>query len=293
MKTPYNLNQKSSVTVSIDGKPHTYLVNTPEFDTIVSFIRQNDDEGLVNFVNSFKKKVESKYGDSFRVENNVVFVKNSDGSEDSLPRVLGERVREFADEDLPVGPLLKFWKRLNQNPSYDSVHRLFECLDKNNHPLLPDGRFLAWKRIRSDRKDFYSGKFDNSDGSKPSVPRNQVDDDHKTACSYGLHISSYDYAKNHYHYGEGLMVEVAIDPKDVVSVPTDYNDQKMRVTTYEVFGEVTEEDKRPLAHYDADDEEEICEDCGEDLDSCMCDVCDMCGNDLSDCSCEDTEDWDD
>jgi hypothetical protein len=35
---------------------------------------------------------------------------------------------------------------------------------------------------------------------------------------------------------------VAVDPKDVVAVPTDYDNAKMRVCRYTIVGEVAKED---------------------------------------------------
>jgi hypothetical protein len=44
-----------------------------------------------------------------------------------------------------------------------------------------------------------------------------------------------EYAKG---YSGDILVEVIISPKDVVSVPIDYNNQKMRVCRYKVLGVV-------------------------------------------------------
>ena len=54
-------------------------------------------------------------------------------------------------------------------------------------------------------------------------------------CSYGLHFCSEGYLR---HFGGDRVVILKINPRDVVSIPTDYNNTKGRCCRYEVIGEV-------------------------------------------------------
>jgi hypothetical protein len=243
-----------SVTIRAENTVKTFLKGSSEYEKAKELIKEENDQGLIDLVNSFKNAVEGA-SDKFRVENDVVYVKNADGTEEALPRELGDYLTEFVREGLPTGVILKFWERLRNNPSYDSVQRLFACLSKNHHPLLPDGKFLAWRKCRrvgNKLVDIRTGKFDNSVGQIVSMPRNQVCDDHMQACMHGLHTSSWKYAKDHYGSPTDVMIEVAVDPADVVSVPYDYNEQKMRVCKFEVLRECEEENKENLAKYGDD-----------------------------------------
>lgn len=48
----------------------------------------------------------------------------------------------------------------------------------------------------------------------------------------------YTYALNHYGSSSGTkIVKVKVHPKDVVSIPVDYNNAKMRTCGYEVIEE--------------------------------------------------------
>jgi hypothetical protein len=67
--------------------------------------------------------------------------------------------------------------------------------------------------------------------------RAEVDDDRTRTCSYGFHASAYEYAKNFMTF-EGKMVAVKINPADVVSIPADYGNQKLRCCDYTVMFEV-------------------------------------------------------
>jgi DNA-binding transcriptional regulator/RsmH inhibitor MraZ len=83
--------------------------------------------------------------------------------------------------------------------------------------------------------DLQTGKFDNHPGKTPKMDRKDVDPDRNQTCSRGLHVAAYIYAKD--FYGNGHLLEVKVNPKDVVAVPPDYNAQKMRVCEYFVVRE--------------------------------------------------------
>lgn len=169
-----------------------------------------------------------------------------DGVEVTHP-VLKETIARFVLAGEPISPIVEFVKKVRQNPSFDSQNRLLACLEKNHHPILHDGRFLAYKRINKDFKDLYTGTIDNSIGRTVTVSRNDVDDNNSKTCSHGLHVASFQYAR--YVYGnqsENPLVICAVDPADVVAVPSDYNEQKMRVCRYQVLDIAPEEEIKDL-----------------------------------------------
>lgn len=57
-------------------------------------------------------------------------------------------------------------------------------------------------------------------------------------CAAGLHVASYDYARS--FSGCPRLMLVAVDPSDVVSVPTDCECAKIRVCRYTVLQDITE-----------------------------------------------------
>ena len=144
--------------------------------------------------------------------------------------------------------VVNFFNKVVQNPSVDSVSELLGFLENSNLPITEDGCFLAWKSVRSNYTDSYSGLFDNSIGASPEMPREDVNDNKHQTCSQGLHFCSIDYLKGG-GFGsisnKPLMV-IKINPADVVSIPTDYNNSKGRTCKYVVVGEVTGETKDTL-----------------------------------------------
>ncbi len=115
---------------------------------------------------------------------------------------------------------------------------LYRFLEHNGHPLTEDGCFIAYRGVTDDFRDCRTRSIDNSVGSVVEMPREQVDDNPNNTCSYGLHVACFNYAEG---FGPKL-IEVKVNPKDVVCVPEDYEGTKMRVCRYEV---VNESDNRP------------------------------------------------
>lgn len=132
--------------------------------------------------------------------------------------------------------LLNFLEKLMENPSYRAVNSLYDFLDHNDIEIASNGNFYAWKRVRENFTDCHTGKVDNSVGATPSMPRNMVNEDPEQTCSYGLHVA----AKHYLSCFHGpITLRCEINPKDVVAVPNDYNNSKMRTCRYEVVEDVS------------------------------------------------------
>ena len=151
---------------------------------------------------------------------------------------LAGRMMEFFNQGLPVAHYMKFLDNLMDNPSMVSRNELYMFLEVAKLPVTEDGCFLAYKAVRADFKDKHSGTFDNSPGVTHEMERRNVDDDRNRTCSYGFHAAAYEYAKNFLGGGDDRMVAVKINPRDVVSVPSDYNNQKLRCCKYTVMFEI-------------------------------------------------------
>jgi hypothetical protein len=116
-----------------------------------------------------------------------------------------------------------------------------------------EGKVLGYKGVQS---DYWSttgnadtiviqGKTNdrhqilNEVGATIEVARRCVDDNKDNHCSFGLHVGSFDYADS--WAGEnGRLLLVEFDPADAVSVPTDCDFQKLRVSKYKVISDITD-----------------------------------------------------
>lgn len=175
---------------------------------------------------------------------------------------ISKRILEFMSKGLPFQPLINFLNNLMENPSMQSQKELYDFLEHEHLPITEDGHFLAYKAVRSDYMDKYRGLFDNHVGQVCQMQRAKVDDNRARGCSDGLHAGALNYVASYGSVDAGdRIVIVKINPKDVVSVPSDCNCEKLRTCRYEVVGEYEGELLKPLysadfAQEDYDDDEE-------------------------------------
>ena len=271
----------NSITINYNGETHTVLQSSPEYEEVLLCLKEGRKEDIPGVISRATAIKDYSQG-SFQVKGGCLMV---DGR--VVPTRLADKILEFKNEGLPFEPLVAFAKNLLKNPSYHAVQMLFGFLEKNRHPITEDGCFIAYKAVGEDFMDKHSKTFDNSPGKVCQMPRNEVDEDPTATCSRGLHVASWEYAKN--IYGGEKMVEVKINPEHVVAVPVDYDQAKMRTCEYLVLNEVQNARKSsvvmndgndyvrpdsrasddvsgmasfPIRHEDDEEQDEECENCG-------------------------------
>jgi len=268
-----------NITVNYDGQTHIVPRTAALADKLIDAIKNERMEEIPELVSTTTRIKKASDG-TFYVQDGQIYV---DG--EVVPGPLGRKIVRFSNEGLPFEPLIKFWKNLKQNPSYRAVTELFQFLEKNDHPITDNGCFIAYKKVRDDFTDVHTGTFDNSVGNVLSMPRNQVNEDPTQTCSNGLHVANWDYANN--FYGGGVMLEVEVNPANVVAVPVDYNQAKMRVCEYTVLNVVDEEHSLGTSLRVTKPEQPDCCSCCEEEEEyeedfeCDCPEC------CPDCNCDD------
>lgn len=228
----YMISDKS-VMIVVDGKPRTISATHQNYRAIkLALVEERFAEAkdLIDIVKSIKKFTKGK-----------INVEGGQLSYDGYPMngVMVQYILDKLEEGIEPTNVINFMDNLMQNPSHRSVNELWGFLQTQKMPITEDGHFLAYKRIRDDYTDSYTGKIDNSVGSICTMPRNMVDDNKEQTCSMGLHFCSKGYVRS--FRGERLVV-LKINPKDVVSVPVDYHNTKGRCCRYEVVGELRDAD---------------------------------------------------
>lgn len=156
---------------------------------------------------------------------------------------LTETMLRILKEGHDIQPWANFMEKLYSNPSKTAVDELFLWLDKAGMPITADGDFLAYKKVNDDFSSYHKapggGVVMNVPGTVVEMPRNEVDDNRDRTCSYGLHFCSWHYLPSYYG-NKGKVVLVAINPADVVSIPSDYDNSKGRASKYAVVGVIDE-----------------------------------------------------
>lgn len=228
-----------NVSLTLDGKPHIIPSSAGVYDQVIDAIRRDD-------LNELRNLMKPKQQIATATEGRITF----DGRDlyfngEVIHNAVKDRLHHLWSAGLNYQPLLRFLDNLMDNPSYRAVKETYRFLEACNLPITNDGHFLAYKMVRSNFTDIFSGKMDNSIGAEVKVPRNEVDEDSNRTCSRGLHACSQEYLGC---YGSASrndrIVVVKINPCDVVAVPQDYNNAKMRVCRYEVVDELSWDDVR-------------------------------------------------
>lgn len=272
----------SNITVNYDGQTHIVSREDALAERLITAVREQNMDQIPDLVSS-ARKIEAFGNGNFTVRDGEILVNGQ-----LAPAALGNKILKFSNEGLPYQPLVRFAEQVLRNPSYRAVNELFQFLEKNDHPLTEDGNFIAYKRVRGDFKDIHSGTFDNSVGTVVQMPRNQVNENSHETCSAGLHVANWDYAHTQFashNPSTDIMLEVEINPADVVSIPVDYNQSKMRVCKYKVLGVIDQEHSSEVAIRKNTDslfesdasgvEHDSCMSCGEETDLGF-DLCEFC-----------------
>jgi len=160
--------------------------------------------------------------------------------------VLTQRIVEMIHNGDEANPMLNFLVNLMDNPSEGSIDQLYTFLEHENLPITEDGCFLAYKAIKRDYTDKYTGTISNKVGEKVKMPYEEVTADPTLHCSSGLHCGSIDYVRCYGNFSQDedgnlngdRLVTVKVNPSDVVSVPEDSDRQKVRVYRYVVHEEI-------------------------------------------------------
>lgn len=246
---PQHSISEDSITVFLDGR--VYIVNKERnnFETLKEMLLSPDVLdmsallGVLDPSIAFQKQLTELATNSLYKESGLTIDANQREitfKGVAIPEDIKNKIFRYISVGLPVDPIFKFIVKLYNNPSKNSVDELFSFLDAAKLPITQDGNFIAYKIIRGDWTDCYTGKFDNSIGAVVEMPRNQVNEDRNQTCSEGLHFCSEHYLPCFGDgFGSGRIVLLSIDPADVVSIPSDYSNAKGRCSKYKVISEVT------------------------------------------------------
>ncbi len=151
---------------------------------------------------------------------------------------LTNRMLGMYNEGFNIQPMMLFLDNLMDNPSSRAVNELYDFMVASDLPITEDGHFIAYKRVDSNFTDLRTGKFDNSPGQTPEMPRNHVDEDKNRTCSDGLHFCGRGYLPVYYAKYSSKIVMIKINPRDVVAIPSDYDNNKGRACKYYVVKEL-------------------------------------------------------
>ena len=276
----------SNIVVFIPGEaPQVAHSSHPNFDRILAGAVANDERviELFDIASTVARKFQ-RLSERVTTANGKLYL---DGVE--VANALTEQVLRFMDEGLNDWvPLVNFFENVQANPNEHSREQLYAWLDAGAFTITHDGMIVGYKGVRpaSGRVGFESinagkaivdglvveGRIPNRLGSVIEMPRDEVQHDPSVGCHTGLHVGTYGYANG---FAQGALLEVHVNPRDVVSVPTDCSAQKMRTCRYVVIDTIDQPYDTAVKPYDYVWDVDLTWGDGEgyDDDPDWCDIC--------------------
>jgi hypothetical protein len=235
-----NIITENSVTIFDNFKPITVNSDHKRFEEIVQLVNGGYEQDALFLIDNRRAANSAVNSSRFELVGDELYLENY-----RIPENMANRIFGLMADYASVEPLEKFFMNLLENPSARAVQELYGFLEVSKLPITEDGYFIAYKAVNSEYKDYHTRKMDNSVGAMPTMPRNLVDEDKGRTCSHGLHFAAYEYARS-FMSRDGKLMAVRINPKDVVAIPSDYNNQKGRASTYVIVEEIEEIDDDKL-----------------------------------------------
>ncbi len=229
---------KKQITVIKDGESRSVVKGYPRFTEIKESLVDNDFSDMIlaevwDLMN-LPKYIETFTQGSLIVDHEKGTVHYGNFL---IENPLSDQLIKMLNEGVDVKGFCKFAELLLENPKESVVEELYAFLAHNSISINKDGMIEAYRSITLDWKDHHIGTMDNSIGTTVKMPRTMVDDTPERTCSKGLHVAAFEYANRFGRKGKRL-VKVLVNPSHVVSVPVDYNGQKLRCCEFKVVEEV-------------------------------------------------------
>ena len=247
--------EPSNVVVFVGGEQLVATREHENFKAICDYVTGAGDKDLETLRDLFDvsaaiAKGFARVGERVAIKGATVYMDLEPLEHDILTEIV---VKFHKEGNENFGPLVAFLEKVMQNPQQHSRENLYRWLTKHRFMIAPDGDIIAYKGVyrhgdhwRSSHRGYgvvngeeiENAQIPNFTGAVVEMPRSMVEWNPRVGCHTGLHVGNWRYAST---FAEQT-IRVKVNPRDVVSVPTDSSDEKMRVCRYVVMDQVTRED---------------------------------------------------
>lgn len=234
----------------------------PNFERILAGLRAGDPNVWTLFnvadgvLNAFKQISERYAWDG----ESILF--DGDPQHSTFTELL-ERVMKSGDLS-GLSAIAKFGEKLASNPNLHSREQTYDWLAAHEFQITQDGDVVGYKGLVGGQDDEWRSYASSQEKGRPSgfvngvpvpelsripqkpgdvvtLPRSEVAHDPSQACKRGLHVATKGYAATY-----GTVHFVYVNPRDIVSVPTDGGGEKVRACRYVLGPQATVETAGPV-----------------------------------------------
>lgn len=251
----YDSEGNETIVAMIDGEVYVATREHPLWDSLKAHYAGGDLEASHFDVGSVLIEYLDLSDTAYIQDDQLYF----DGEE--MHGTLANKIIKAVQSGEPSAPLVRFMEMLASNPSRNSRDQLWPWLERSGFELSNDGMIVGYKSVYKVSEGTYrsvsqgeasvndvvqSGHIVQAVHDAVTMPRTEVTDNPAEGCSYGLHVGTIEYATN---FSGDVILTVHVNPADVVSVPHDSENQKMRVCRYTI---VDADDLQPALGKDVD-----------------------------------------
>ncbi len=238
---PYTVTE-GNITILIDGSMNKIPRTHAGFAALSEHLKSNDHEAdLILQLLDKRSAMARLSAGKVKVVGSTVFYAG-----EPLHSTLALKMVTMMDEGFDGAPLARFLDNIMLNPTKTSRDCLFDFITQFDAPITEDGCFVAFKGVRDDYGSCHANRdgtrMDNTPGKTVTMLRSDCVEDPSETCSAGLHVCASHYLDS--FWTSKRVIAVKVHPRDVVSVPHDYNFSKMRVCEYLVLGDIEDERHR-------------------------------------------------
>lgn len=237
MSIPYRISPKT-ISVTLNKKPYNFDRTHANAEEIIAILKSPVPD-LVKLEHLLDHKVYIAALTAGQVDIGEAGLRVS-GVE--LNNYVSQRIMEHFKTGVDVSPMLAFVDRVVTHPLPDIAEDIYKWCEVGDMPFTAEGKVIAFKKVRMDYCSYHASP-DGSHllhpiGGRVDMPKEQVNKNRNTTCSTGLHFCSFSYLNKYQGANTGRILIVAIDPHDIMAIPTDYNQTKGRASGYEIIGEL-------------------------------------------------------
>lgn len=240
---------EASITVidPVTSNIHSFEPTNGLFPVLKRLIKENDEEKLKIVTSLFNNIMENKVKCN---EKGVVTVLLKDSNKkvtfedkDNTPLLnLIRLLRKHGIIISDIESIKPFLRNIAENKHINALEQVYRYCSNKDFEITEDGCILAYKAVNPDLTSIYDGKTKHT--LNKYTEEKDFDTNYKNLCSKGLHFCSYEYLKK--VYGDCSKkykyLIVKVNPKDIVAIPSDYNNTKGRCSKYQVLKVLNFED---------------------------------------------------
>lgn len=134
--------------------------------------------------------------------------------------------------DKRIEEITPFIHKLIENKFIDAVEEVYDFCKAGDFEITKEGNLIAYKKVLKNLGSVHDGGATKHVIGEYTEVEN-FDTNRHAVCSSGLHFCSREYLGS---YSGDKVIAVEIDPRDIVSIPTDYSFQKGRCRRYKTLG---------------------------------------------------------